>query len=153
MESVFEQIRQSRRAFLAMIQPLSTAQLNRIPAGYNNNIIWNLGHIVASTVSLCYKRTNVAPGKPIPLARAYGKGTKPEAPASEAEIEQIKQELLTSINELESDYQAGVFKNTTPFSTDTYKGTLSTIEEVIVCTLAHDNYHFGYASSLKKSIQ
>ncbi len=136
-----------------MIAPLSTEQLNQVPAGYNNNIAWNLGHIVASTIGLCYKRTNVMPDKPNPLAGKFGKGTRPEAVVSDSEIEQIKQELLTSIDSLESDYRAGVFKNTTPFSTDTYKGMLHTIEEVIVCTLAHDNYHFGYSSALKKSIQ
>lgn len=136
-----------------MIAPLSTEQLNQVPAGYNNNIIWNLGHIVASTIGLCYKRTNVTPDKPNPLAGKFGKGTRPDALVSDSEIEQIKQELLTSIDSLENDYRAGIFKNITPFSTDTYKGMLNTIEEVIVCTLAHDNYHFGYSSALKKSIQ
>ena len=33
---------------------LTTEQLNKIPEGYNNNIIWNLAHLIYAQQSICY---------------------------------------------------------------------------------------------------
>lgn len=153
MKATFTQIKESRLAFLRLVEGLSTAQLNQVPPGFNNNLIWNLGHILVATVGLCYKRNQVQPDKPIPLGPKYAKGTKPEGFTDAAEIDSIKTQLLTTIEELEKDYYAGVFANGKPFATATYQYTMHTIEEVIACTLAHDNFHYGYAVALKRFIQ
>lgn len=153
MKAVFQQIKVSRALLISMVDGLSAEEFNLVPDGYNNNIAWNLGHILVSTEGLCYKRTGVDPNKQIPLFPKYSKGTKPESFITIEEIEEIKKALLSSIDALEADYNTGIFTTITAYATDTYKHTMHTIEEVIACTLAHDNYHIGYVSALKKSIQ
>lgn len=41
-------LRHIRTSVLNLIESLTLKQINEIPAGFNNNIIWNLGHLVAT---------------------------------------------------------------------------------------------------------
>ena len=56
MKKQFEIHRTTRKTLLAYIEGLSAEQLNRIPAGFNNNIIWNLAHMFTVQQVVCYKR-------------------------------------------------------------------------------------------------
>ncbi len=151
-EFVFRYIRRNREIFLQLVESLSIEQLNKIPEGFRNNIAWNFGHIVVSTQNLCYVRSGVKPGLDIPFKSKFGKDTKPESFISQEEIDELKKQLLATIDELEKDYAAGVFKNITPYSTSTYKHEMHSIDEIITCTLAHDSLHYGYALAQKKLV-
>ena len=37
---------------------LTIEELNKIPEGFNNNIIWNFGHVIVSQQIICYKLSN-----------------------------------------------------------------------------------------------
>ncbi len=137
---------------LNLLEGLTTAQLNKIPAGFNNNIAWNLGHLVVSTPTLCYLRSSVQPQFEIPFLEKYMKGTKPEYNVSEEEINVLKDELLKSIDRIEQDYQAKAFEKFVPFATATYKYTVQNIDEMLLCCLAHDNMHTGQVSALRKLV-
>lgn len=56
MDKSFEIIRKTRQAILSQVSELTIGQLNEIPAGFNNNIIWNLAHMVAAQQGICYVR-------------------------------------------------------------------------------------------------
>jgi hypothetical protein len=153
MEQVFKFIKQSRQAFIHLINELTIEQLNEIPAGFNNNIIWNFGHIVIATQALSYVRTGIRPdASSITYASAYAKGTKPTYFVTQEEVDELKKIAVESIEQIEKDYAAGVFNTITPFATDTYKETMPTFEEVITLTSGHDNLHYGYAIAQKRII-
>lgn len=59
MNKQIEIIRKTRVKLLEMLSDLSTDQLNKIPAGFNNNIIWNLAHLVAAQQGICYLRAGL----------------------------------------------------------------------------------------------
>ncbi|MFD2743816.1 MULTISPECIES: DinB family protein [Sphingobacterium] len=154
MTEVFQFIRDSRRAFIELLDTLTLEQLNEIPAGYNNNIIWNFGHIVVSTQGLCYTRSGIRPDtNDISYFSTYAKGTKPTYFVDQAEVDALKKLAIDTIDVLQRDYEANVFADFSPFETSTYKATLHTIEDVIVTTAGHDNWHFGYATAQKRSIK
>ena len=138
---------------LNLLEGLTTEQLNKIPAGFNNNIAWNIGHLVVSTPALCYLRSNVQAGYEIPYLEKYMKGSRPEAYISEEEINQMKEALFISIDRIEQDYQAKAFENFEPFATSTYKYTVQNIDEMLLCCIAHDNMHTGQVSALRKLVQ
>jgi len=48
MKKEIERLKKTRIFLLDLIKDLTTEQLNEIPKGFNNNIIWNLGHLIAS---------------------------------------------------------------------------------------------------------
>ena len=55
MNPVFEVQKTIREILLKVLDSHSLEQLNKIPEGFNNNIIWNVGHCVAAQQTLVYK--------------------------------------------------------------------------------------------------
>lgn len=154
MNEVFEFIINSRKAFIQLLDGLTIEQLNKIPHGYNNNIIWNFGHIVVSTQTLCYVRTEVlADASSVKFNEFYKKDTRPTYTVTEGEVAELKAIAMESIEKIKEDYANGVFANITPFSTSTYGVKMQSIEEVLITTIGHDNVHYGYAWALKKGIE
>lgn len=153
MEQVFKFIRDERQAFIQFVDSLSIEELNKIPQGFNNNIIWNFGHIVVTLQVLCYVRSGIlADASSIKYASAYAKGTKPTYQVSQEEVEDLKKLALSTIDQLEADYQAGKFENIVPFETSTYGALLNSIEEIILTNVGHDSIHYGYALAQKRTI-
>lgn len=153
MEKTFKYIIQARKAFITLIDSLNIQELNHIPDGFNNNIIWNFGHIVVATQGLCYLRTGVQPNYIVKYGAAYTKGTKPAYPVTQEEVDNLKVLAIQTVEQIEKDYYAGVFTEITPFATDTYKEIMPTIEDVITTTIGHDNLHFGYALAQRRIIK
>ncbi|GEM_PF-2526923 len=54
-------IRNTRKRLSEMADGHTLEQLNRIPEKYNNNLAWNLGHVVASQQVLCYELSALPP--------------------------------------------------------------------------------------------
>lgn len=154
MEEVFKFMLDSRKAFIDTLNELSIEELNEIPAGFSNNIIWNFGHIVVSTPLLCYVRTGVwKAGDSIEYVETFKKGTRPHEPISEEIIEKLKEKALSSIQQLEEDYTNGVFVNMQAFDTSTYHSSLQNMKDVLITCVGHDNLHYGYAKALIKKIK
>lgn len=153
MDKVFKFIIDGRKAFIRLIDELTLDQLNEIPEGFNNNIIWNFGHIVVSTQTLSYTRTGIREGVNwVKYVDAYAKGTKPTYYVSQEEVDDLKEIALRSIAAIEADYNAGVFKHVTAYETATYGASLNSIEDVLITTVGHDNLHYGYATAQKRII-
>lgn len=154
MEKVFEFIITARKAFAELVNGLSIEELNHTPEGFNNNIIWNFGHIVVTTQTLVYVRTGIWPDKSsVKYVDAYEKGSKPSYFVEATEIEALKALSITSIQKIEEDYMRGILKNIQPYATGTYGALMQDIEDVLVTTIGHDNLHFGYAQAQRKAIR
>lgn len=145
-------LRRTRELFVGLTDTLTIDQLNQIPAGFNNNIIWNLGHITLSTLGLCYIRSQVQPGLELPFTGRFSKGTRPEVRATEEEVAAIKALLISSLDQIERDIKAGVFSNMVAFSTDTYRLPMDNIENTLNGCLAHENLHLGIAKAQRAVI-
>ncbi len=154
MNQVFEFIINSRKAFIQLIDSLTIEELNKIPDGYNNNIIWNFGHIVVSTQTLCYVRTGILENaSAVRFNDFYKKDTKPTYTVTAEEIAELKATALESIKKIEKDYANEKFGAITPFTTATYGAQLNNVEEILTTTIGHDNLHYGYALALKRRLK
>jgi hypothetical protein len=100
MQKAIERIKNARTYILKLIEDLDAEQLNKIPVGLNNNIIWNLGHLIASQQSICYRRARIEMFVEEKYFTAYRPGTKPNAFVDPAEIECMKKLFLTAIDNL-----------------------------------------------------
>lgn len=150
MNEIFEFIINSRKSFIDLIDGLTLEQLNKIPDGFNNNIIWNFGHIVVSTQTLCYVRTGILQdAASVKFNEYYKKDTKPSYAVTEEEVVELKAIAIKSIEKIKEDYANGKFADTTPFTTATYGVQMNSIEEVLITTIGHDNLHYGYAWAQK----
>nr|WP_068890064.1 DinB family protein [Pedobacter panaciterrae] len=148
---IFETIRQTRKNFIKLIETSTIEELNEVPAGFNNNMIWNFGHIIVSQQLLCYKLAGLNPTVDPQYILSYQKGTKPEKFIGAEEINKLKELMLNTIDELAADLSNDVFVNYHAFTTS-YGVELKSTTEAIHFFPIHDAFHYGCASSIKKAI-
>jgi len=97
MERQFEILQTTRRNILNAIKELTIEELNKIPDGFNNNIIWNVAHVLVTQQLLVYKLSNQSPTIPAELIEKYKKGTIATNDISENEINEIKGLLISTV--------------------------------------------------------
>jgi len=150
MEAI-QTIRKTRQFLLDTIKDLSAEQINTIPQGFSNNIIWHLGHMVAAQQGVCYIRAGIAPVLDQAFIDRYKSGTKPEHIITDQEIGQIKGLMFSSLDQLQQDYDQKAFEGYTAWSTR-YGNTISNIQEAIDFLPFHEGMHIGYIMAFKKLI-
>ena len=147
----FDILQQTRVNILAQIDGLSDEQLNLIPSGFNNNIIWNVGHIVITQELLFYKLSGLGCNISDELLGKYRKGSKPEGDVDSAEIAQIKTLLISSPIKAKADFDKGIFKTYHSYTTS-YKVTLGCIEDAVYFNNIHEGLHLGYVMAMMKCL-
>lgn len=153
-EQIFNFTIQGREAFIKLIDTLTIAELNEIPEGFKNNIIWNFGHIVVTTPVLCYVRTGVwADASSVKYLNDFKKDSVPARFINEEEVAELKALAISSIESIKEDFKKGVFKEAKPFATGTYGAQMNSFEEVLITASGHDNIHLGYALAQRKLVK
>lgn len=151
MKSTFNVTRVSRQVYDRFFDNYTTEQLNKVPEGFSNNLIWNIGHIVVSQQMLMYLASGNTPNIYMELIDRYKRGTRPERDATPEEIAEIRSLLFTLIDKSEEDYNAGLF--TTYGERKTELGfTLTSIEDAIEFNNYHEATHLGIMMSLRKFV-
>jgi hypothetical protein len=151
MEQNFDVNRTSRTMILNFLENYSVDQLNAIPAGSSNNLIWNIAHVVVTQQLLVYKLSGLSLLISDELVEKYKKGTTVNGLASATEIETIKSLLLETIDQTQRDYNAGVFKNHTEYPTST-GFVIKNIEGAIAFNNFHEGLHLGIMMRIKKGL-
>ena len=141
----------TRDNILNSIKDLSIEQLNKIPEGFNNNIIWNVAHVVVTQQVLVYKLSGVEPRISSGLIDKYKKGTFAIPNISQTEIDEIKYLLKEAVNWVEEDYEKGIFKNFSEYPTS-YNFVLQCTEDAIFFNNIHEALHLGYIMAMKKLV-
>jgi hypothetical protein len=107
----------SRNILLRFLENHTLEQLNTIPEGFSNNLIWNITHIVVVQQMLVYNLSGLPMMVPAEMVERYKKGTKPEHHATQAEVDEIKGLLFSTLEKTKTDFADAVFKNYTEFTT------------------------------------
>jgi hypothetical protein len=152
MKREIERLKKTRTYLLDLIKDLSVEQLNEIPLGFNNNIIWNLGHLIVSQQGLCYLRAGLKPVVDEQYFIDYKPQTKPNNFIQEDEINKIKTLFLSIIDKLETDYDQSSFSNFGTFTTP-YSVEITDIDEAIDFMLFHEGLHTGYIMAMKRLLK
>jgi hypothetical protein len=154
MDKIIELIKASRSKLLSLVEELTTAELNYIPVGFNNNLAWQIGHIVVSQQILCYKLAGQKLIIENELIDLYKNGSKPERDFSDAEIAQMKDYVLSTIDQLAIDLQNGIFDDYNPYTVSTYPGfRLENVKDAVTFIASHDGLHYGCSLGLKRLVK
>jgi hypothetical protein len=153
MTKQFDITRMYRTAFINLMKDMPIELLNEVPKGFNNNLIWNFGHILVTQQALCYR----LPKLKMPLTiseeffRKYMRGTKPEGFVDAAEVAFIEEELLLTLETMEKHYHEGFFKDYQPYN---LRPTLvfPDIDDAIAFNATHESMHYGTALAIKKLV-
>lgn len=151
MNKKIEKIKNFRVFLLKEIEGLTTQQLNDIPSGFNNNIIWNLAHLICVEQNMCYVRSNLPIVVDNKFVSPFLPGTKPEVYFSEQEVNNIKELLISSIDKLQVAFDENRFNTYTPsvMISKVYGFEVTNIDEALEYLLYHEGFHGGYILSLK----
>ncbi|GAA6768384.1 DinB family protein [Flavobacterium sp. CGRL1] len=151
MSSVFETQQTIREILLKILDNHSLEQLNKIPEGFNNNIIWNVAHCVAAQQTLVYKLSGLPTMVSEDFILKYRKGTKPEGNVSKEEVNEIRAFLLSTFEKTKNDFQSGLFVDYNEYTTS-MGFTLKNVQDALDFNNYHEGIHTGIAMSLKKLV-
>ncbi|MCX7546441.1 DinB family protein [Xanthomarina sp. F1114] len=151
MEWAFDITLKNRIIFKNFLETFSLEQLNKVPKGFSNNIIWNVAHTIVTQQLLVYNMSGLPMLLSDDLVEMYRKGTKVERDVTQAEVEIIKDLLFSTLEKTKEDYKNNVFKTYNAYTVST-KSVLTKVEEAIDFNNFHEGIHLGYILALKKSL-
>jgi hypothetical protein len=151
MEKEFSITHTSREVYNRYFENYTLEQLNKVPQGFNNNLIWNIGHIIVSQQMLVYMGSGQQPLVSKELIAMYMRGTKPERDVTQEEADEIKSLLFSTIEKTEEDYRNGLFTGYTERKTE-LGFVLTSVEFAIAFNNYHEGVHLGIMMQLKKFV-
>ncbi|MDC9722769.1 MAG: DinB family protein [Urechidicola sp.] len=151
MNNPFEILKKNRVLILKVIDGFTLEQLNKIPNGFGNNIIWNMAHLAVIQQILCYKLSGLPIHISDEMAEKYMKGTKPTGDISQKEVDEIKELFISLPNQFEKDYNANVFKEYEAYTTS-LNVTLTDIDTANAFNNFHEGIHLGVILALRKLV-
>ena len=151
MNSVFEVQKTIREILLKILDNHSLEQLNKIPTGFSNNLIWNIAHCVSTQQVLVYKLSGLPMNVSEDFINKYRKGTKPEGDVSQAEVDEIRTLLSTTLEQVQKDFANGIFQNYTEYTTS-MGYTLKNINGALDFNNFHEGTHTGIIMSIRKFV-
>ena len=147
----FDITRASRKNVLNLLKGFTAEQMNTIPTGYRNNLVWHLGHLLVTQQLLTYNLAGHKLKIQNELVDQFGKGSEPLKQFSKEEIDEIKEEFLEVIDTTELDYNAGIFTEFSSYETS-FGITLSTVDDAIQFNNVHEGLHMGLIMAMRKLV-
>jgi len=144
-------LRATRQNILKILSQFTLEQMNEIPKGFNNNLIWNAGHVVVTQQLLCYRLAGLSTNVSEEMIASYKKGSKPGDYVGETEKNLIISLLSSTVDGIEADLSSKNFSGYKAYPTS-YGVTLSSIDDAIAFNLAHEAMHLGTMISLKNAL-
>ena len=151
MESVFKTWKTSRKIFAEYFDKYTLAQLNTTPAGFSNNLIWNIGHVIVAQQSLVYRLSDVPIQIPAAMVELYKPGSKPTGTTTGAEAEELRSLLSTLVEQTEKDYANGLFQTFTERMTGT-GFHLTSLADAFEFNNYHEGLHLGLMMNIRKFV-
>jgi hypothetical protein len=151
MNPVFEVQKTIREILLKILDNHSLEQLNKIPEGFSNNLIWNIGHCVSTQQVLVYKLSGLPTMVSEEFIAKYKKGTKPEGDVSQTEVDEIRNLLSSTLDQTQNDFDSNIFVNYSEYTTS-MGFTLRNILDALNCNNYHEGIHTGIIMSIRKFV-
>ncbi|WP_350286523.1 DinB family protein [uncultured Croceitalea sp.] len=151
MNQLFTITTQNHKILYRYLTTVSLEKLTKTPEGFNNNIWWNIAHVVVTQQLLVYGRSGLPLNISLELVNKYRKGTFPDGEPEAKEISLIKELLINLPEKTKSDYEAGIFTSYEPYMTSP-KIPLNSVEDAIAFNVFHEGLHLGTVMALAKLI-
>lgn len=134
-----------------LIQGYTLEQLNKVPEGFKNNLIWNVAHVVVTQQLLVYKLAGLPMMVSEEMIEKYKKGTQTEHVASQEEVDEILSLLHKTIEQTEVDINNNLFQNFSEYPTST-GFVLKTNSDSMSFNNFHEGIHIGVILAIRKLV-
>jgi hypothetical protein len=151
MDAIIKAWKTSRKIYMDFFDKYSLEQMNIVPDKFSNNIIWNIGHIIAAQQSLVYRTSNLPMNITDEYFDRYKPGTKPTGFVSQNEVNEIKSLLISMIDQTGTDLANGKFVSFTERNTIT-GFHLGNLQDALVFNNYHEGLHMGYIKSIGRFV-
>lgn len=149
MEATFKILETSRYIYLKFLEGYTLEQLNKIPEGFSNNLIWNIGHIVVSQQGLIYRLSGLPVNVSDEMTEKYKNGSRPDGKATQEEVDEIKHLLIALAQQTKADFEAGKFQHYTEYQTKT-GFHLANFKDAMEFSNYHEGIHLGMMMNIRK---
>ncbi|MFM2213113.1 MAG: hypothetical protein RL427_376 [Bacteroidota bacterium] len=151
MEPTFNINQTSRNTIANFLENHTLEQLNTIPEGFSNNLIWNIGHIIVVQQMLVYNLSGLPMMVSEDMVSKYKRGTKPEHSVTQEEVDEFKKLLWSTLEQTKKDFANNIFKNFTEFTTMSGY-TMKSAKEAMEFNNYHEAIHTGIMMQIRKFI-
>ena len=148
---LIEALRQTRHNILKTVETYSIDEMNVVPEGFNNSLLWNLGHVWVTQKMLHYGLSGLSLNIDDELVNQFRKGSKAIV-WTEDTLSTIKSDFLQSVDMLERDLSAKIFKEFRKYRTS-YNVELTSLEDALWFNNMHEAMHLGYMLAMRKCIK
>ena len=153
MHTALNLLKRTRQGFLGTTRDLSQDQLLTIPEGFNNNILWNLGHVAVTQQLLTYNLSGLNLNVSKEMLANFRNGTSPDDWQTPPDIDEIKALCLSLVDKTLEDYEQGFFEGDQethfPYTTR-LGGELKDLEDALQFNNLHEGLHLGTVMALKR---
>lgn len=154
MKESIDIMRGGRKFLINLLDGVPIEKMNEIPTGFNNNLAWNVAHMIANQQILCYRNARAEPVIADEFIDKYKTGTRPENFIDENEVKKFFQYLLSTVDEFEKDSETKMFKHYEAREFKSYPGLkLENIKDAAKFVNFHDGLHIGYCMALKRALK
>lgn len=141
-----------RRLYAGTLSQATPEQLVAIPEGFNNNILWNIGHAVVTQQLLTYGLTGNTLNVSDEFVAAFRKGSSPKEWESTPDVDTLKRLTTELPKKFAEDYDAGIFENFKEYTLSTTGDTLTNIDDAVAFNDFHEGIHLGSVLALRKLV-
>lgn len=150
MESL--SIFQQNRSYIEQIMgSVSDAQMLAMPDGFDNNIAWNLGHLIVVQQSLIYRLSGLDTLTTRRHVVQFSPGTSPADWKTAPDLAEVRSLLTQSTQKMVADANTNLFQSFTPYTTTT-GFNLNTFANAVTFNLYHEGLHFGAIMALRNLV-
>jgi hypothetical protein len=151
MKTQFDILRKIRELILRLTAGLTIEQLHTIPEGFNNNIAWNVVHLVVTQQLLHYRLSGNQTLVSDEWIDLYRKGTAPNKVMTQQEYDDAISLFKSLPDTLEEDYNNGKFSQYKEYPTST-GFVLDSIDTAIAFNTMHESLHLGVIMAMRKLV-
>jgi len=148
---LIEALRQTRHNLLKTVEAYTIDEMNVVPEGFNNSLLWNLGHVWVTQKMLHYGLSGLPLNIDDELVNQFRKGSKAIV-LKEETLSRIKSDFIKSVDDLERDLNANIFKEFRPYRTS-YNVELESLDDALWFNNMHEAMHLGYMLAMRKSVK
>lgn len=142
---------QTRTLIEQAVAGLSQQEMFHIPPSFDNNIAWNLGHLIVVQQLLHYRLSGLEAAVSNKQIAMFKTGTSPAKWQTVPDVATLLPLLSELPKKLRRDYQQDKFSEFQPYTTSTgiY---LETIEDAITFNNFHEGVHIGFILALRNLV-
>jgi hypothetical protein len=143
MENTFAVWHRNRQFLKGLVNKFTLEQMNHVPEGFKNNLVWNLGHVLVVQQRLVYALSGLPNYFDKETADKYLPGTTPQMPVSQEELNHLIASIDLLYEQTVSDFEAGKFQQFHPYQTHT-GFQIPDWNTAVNFNNFHEGVHLGY---------